>query len=82
MTQPRECIRVIWSEAESSGDITRAIGEALAPYPPDAVLHVSHSVAHKPESSIMQGAGDTRMIYTALILVREPVAPREPALAR
>ncbi len=68
---PQEAIRVIWSEAETSQDITQAIGEALAPYAPGAVLHVSHAMAHKPDPSIVSSPGEPRFLYSALILVRE-----------
>ncbi len=74
MSATPEQTRVIWLEAEISGDLVEAIGAALESYAPDAVLHVSHSMARKPSPSISPGAGGGRSIYSVLILVREPVS--------
>lgn len=72
MAVGRDQVRVVLLEASSSGAIAQAITDALVPYPPDAILHVSHAITHKPSSSIVTGSGEATVIYSALLLIREP----------
>lgn len=65
-----DLVRVLWSQSDTSRGLVRSVGRVLAPYPPEDILHVSHSVVALPSAGVVVGAGIS-LQFSAMIVVRD-----------